>query len=187
MPFDDAGRERLVTENLRYAYHLARLRHRPGMGALGLEDLEQEAVLGLMAAAAAYDVEEHPDVPFSAFARRYIKTYINEIVARWGLVRLDPLTADIPAPAEDPRRERLALEVWDMLAHVPPRCRPLLVRRYGLDDGPALGLHELSRRFGLPPRTVGRLLEIGRDSVREQCRIRGFSFESWAREMGKIA
>jgi RNA polymerase sigma factor (sigma-70 family) len=185
---DAALRERLVTDNLRLAYSFARRAHRPSMGALGVEDLEQEAVMGLMAAAAKYDIEEYPDVPFSTFARRYILRYIDDAASRWGMARLDPLVGDVPDRSTDSHAGRLELEVWDMLQCVPPRARPVLIRRYGLDGGPALGLLDLADHFGLPARSVGRLLAVGREVVRQECEARGFRFERWARAIaGKIA
>ena len=185
---DEVSRERLVEKNLRLAYFHAHRACRQVNRALGLEDLEQEAVIGLMAAAGQYDVELHPDVPFSAFARDYILRYINEAIERWSRVELDPLLTEVPDPHFDTARERLQLEVWDMLEHVPRQVRPLLVRRYGLDGGPTLGLIELADKFGLTVRTAGRQLAMAREVIRHECRERGFSFERWAQQIAdKIA
>lgn len=180
---DEPARERLVRDNLRLAYYHARRLHRPGRAGLDVEDLEQEAVLGLMAASQLYDLATHPEMPFGSFARLYLVRHINEALERWERARVDPLLGDFPDPSSDPGRDRLALEVWDMLEHVPDRCRALLVRRYGLDGGPAMGLLELSDHFGLPARSVGRMLAIGRQVIRQECRARGFSFDRWAERL----
>jgi RNA polymerase sigma factor (sigma-70 family) len=177
----DDAREQLVHDNLRLAYYHARRLYRPG--GLDVEDLEQEAVMGLMAAAGLYRPAENPQCPFSSFSRQYIVRHVNEAIRRWEKCRADPLFVDLPDPSADPGRDRLALEIWDMLEHVPRACRALVVRRYGLDGEEPMGLIELSEHFGLPARTVGRQLAVGREIVRAECHARGFSVETYAQRL----
>ena len=175
-------REQLVRDHLRLAYYHARRLYggRAGRGGLEVEDLEQEAVLGLMAASAQYDQAEHPGMPFPAFSRLYIVRHVNEAARRWERCRAEPLGVDLPAPTGDEGADRMALEVWDMLQGVPATERAILVRRYGLDGEPALGLVELAEFFGLPARSIGRALAMARSLVRRECKDRGFHFDRWA-------
>lgn len=183
MPGDDPRgelREQLVCDNLRLAYYFARRAYRDGCG-LELEDLEQEAVLGLMAAAGLYDPQGHPRMPFGTWARPYIVRHVNEAIERWQRVQAEPLPAELADPETESAGElRLALEVWEMVQELPQRCQALVVRRYGLDERPAWGLLKLSAHFGLPSRTVGRLLQEGRSLLRAACIERGLAHDAWA-------
>lgn len=170
---DTYGRQRLVADNLRLAYYLARRVDRMGVE---LEDCEQAAALGLCAAAQAYDPDRHPGVPFSAYARDYVIRYLTEEVTRHVRAGLHAhLSADVAAPGPSAADDRLANEVWEAVESLSVHERTLIVRRFGLDGGAPSGLFELSVHFGVPVRSLNRLLAVARRKLGEALRAKGWT------------
>lgn len=171
-------RQQLVERNLRLAYYLARKIEPMGVD---LEDLEQAAALGLCAAAQIFDPDSHPGVKFGTFARDYVIRYLTEEITRH--VRSEAhahLRADVAEPGPSATEDRMALEVWEALESLPPREKLLIVRRFGLDGGPPCGLIALSFHFGIPVRTISRLLAAARELIGDALRSRGWTQERWA-------
>lgn len=170
-------RELLVSKNLRIAYFLARKFDGHGME---LEDLEQEAALGLCAAALVFDPAEYPSANFGTYARDYVKRYLTEAVARHVRFQALSLSYDVPDACPSAAQDRMVSEVWDALEILSPRERMVVVRRFGLDGGPPSGLLELSFHFGIPVRSLNRMLCQARATVGDFLKSHGWTQEKWA-------
>lgn len=76
---DDHARNRLVMEHMGLARKLARAAGR--RGPVDVADLVQEAVFGIVRAAAKYDPIAHPGVRFGNYAARWMRLYIARALA----------------------------------------------------------------------------------------------------------
>lgn len=73
--------ERLVRENIKLAYWVVeKLLHRGAFGLHELEDMQQEALIGLMRAARSYDPEQ--GTGFSTFAARVMQNQIWQVAVK---------------------------------------------------------------------------------------------------------
>jgi RNA polymerase sigma factor (sigma-70 family) len=181
----DDARERVVEENLRLAYYLARRAKRRVGELIELEDLEQEAALGLMVAAQNYDPKENPDVPFGAFAQLWVIRYLAELIQSTQRASLELcLTADVvDLSSGAPGSERLAIEVWETVAKLPRRERLMVVRRFGLDGAAPSKLYELGQHLGVSSTTAKRLLACALTQLRRDFMNEGFTDNSERHEV----
>lgn len=77
---DAAARDQLVTSNLRLVMNIASSYPCADLGALDLDDLVQEGVLGLMRAAEDFDPNAH-EARFSTYAAFWIHHYTQRLIA----------------------------------------------------------------------------------------------------------
>jgi RNA polymerase sigma factor (sigma-70 family) len=158
-------RERLISKHLSRARALAsRFRGR----GVELEDLHQEAALGLCVAADRFDPEANPGVPFWAYVRFEVLDRVTAAVS--AVPPANQLGYDPEAPAPDAHLERAAGDLWYALDSLSDRDRAIVIRRWGLDGGPLAGPLELASEFGLGYRRVHQILQqalqaIGRELV----------------------
>lgn len=140
---DETARNDLVLANLPLVKRLARRRAAAGSSSLDVADLMQEGVFGVIRAAEKFDPAAHPGVRFSAYARMWIRHYMNKAA------RVDVLR--VPTPRGS--------------GAVPPRRVPLgdpPVRPARRDDGLAAAVAELPmiQRFA-----VGKLFGLDGDDL----------------------
>lgn len=137
----------LVRHNLRLVVHLASLQAYP------VEDLLQEASLGLWDGAWRYD----PTV--GAKFSTYAGWWIRKRVGRWMDRRRSPedvgayedvAESPIPAPVVDLEPQRLADA---LLAELPEDQARALRLRYGV-EGPEMSVKEVAKEMGVKPRNV---------------------------------
>ncbi len=160
-----AARRQLVELLLPAAAAMA-ARYRRAIPGLTRDDLQQEAVIGLLKAMDSYNPELN--VPFGAFARRRMAGATLDAVRRWAKGRRAsyPVEASpAEAPGQPPPSE---IESADMLAyclaHLPQRHRKIVEMHF---------IHHLPRRciaaeLGLHVSRVGQLLREAAASLRDR-------------------
>jgi RNA polymerase sigma factor (sigma-70 family) len=165
-------REEIVLAHLSLAYRICRDRRYRTWG-LHLDELEQAAAVGLVIASQSYDDERN--VPFGAYCRDYVARSIWEAITE-NLVGSEhvPITRDVPEPGSDPRTERLQSELHDALEALTPDEQHLLIRRFGLDDRPPMGLIDMADHFGCSARQMTRLLGAAKENLDRELRRRGW-------------
>lgn len=158
----------LVESNLAYARTIARGYMRRG---LEIDDLEQEAFIALWFAAAKYQPDQNPGVPFVAFARPFLVRRLGALARPDALATL-PL--DLATPT-NPHAERTANELWSAMDALTDREREIVIKRYGLNNGPPEEISDLAKRFNVGYRRMTELLEGIRSKLNAELVARGWS------------
>lgn len=154
-PQRQAARQQIVELLLPAAAAMA-ARYRRALPGLTRDDLQQEAVIGLLSAMDTYNPELN--VPFGAFARRRMTGAILDAVRRWAKGRRNTHPADAsttespaqPAPSEIESADLLAY----VLAQLPQRQRKI-VEMYFIQHVPR---RRIAAELGLHISRVGQLL-----------------------------
>ena len=150
-------RQALVVDNIRFAGWYAMKYVRSGVE---LEDLEQEANLGLCEAARRFDPAQH-GAKFITYAGFWVRKYLMIACAKASLfpalVNFEPedLVGDDPNPDLD---ERAKLLLWETIATLPVRDQTILVRRRGLDGQEPWTVSETASHLRMSAHLVRRSL-----------------------------
>jgi RNA polymerase sigma factor (sigma-70 family) len=124
----NARRQGLVAKNLGIAGSIAQ-RYR-GQG-VDVDDLRQEAKLGLCRAALTFDFRRR--VKFGSYAKFWIHKYLLAMIAESRAFPVlidfqpDDLVGEDPAPDQD---ERMLTRLWDAIEGLPVDDRSILVGRF---------------------------------------------------------
>lgn len=174
----EAPKETLVEQNMRLAFYVA---HRWRRCGLAFEDVQQEALLGLLVAAEKFDPEK--GTRFSTMAVPWIEHHVRRAAAKIKVVdraindrgedKARPETVPVatteepgfidppshyPAP-DDAAEERLMHEaMWKRIDALDARDREILCRYYGLDGFKAQSQKQIAESLGLSRQRVTQLM-----------------------------
>jgi RNA polymerase sigma factor (sigma-70 family) len=128
-----------------------------------IADLVQTGMIGLIQAAAAFDVSR--GVPFAIFARQRIRGAILDSVRRqaWHEETHQPLM-DTPGPEPDVVATMRASQVWEAVVALPPRDGQLVVMHFY--EGRSLA--ESGERLGLSKTRALQLVRRALEQIRQQ-------------------
>ena len=132
-----------------------------------VDDLVQEASLGLAEAAKLFDPKITPPDHFGEYARAQVTKRVIQAIDAELQNRTRAELPDIPAPTPDQNSERAADELWSAAEVLSEDDRELLADRYGLDGRPAQGLFEICSRRNLAMSTLKRRL----DDIRRRLKL----------------
>lgn len=124
-------------------------------GVLDADDINQEACLGLLQAAAKFDASRQ--AKFKAYARKHIRTALMAGLRKAGTslpaLRPEWIESKLARPDEEAARAQTRHILHEAIASLPSRLRTLVEAHY--DSGETM--RAIGERLGLDERRVSRL------------------------------